>query len=110
MGTLSHIVNWFTVNKFFLNINKTNIITFAPKQSSNSSLSVAFGNLFMNEIPVIKFLGIHIDKNLNWKSHVEYILPKLTAIFVIRILSYFMSTKPYKWCIFLIFTLFLNME
>jgi hypothetical protein len=54
MGTLSLIVNWFTANKLVLNINKTNIIKFAPKQSSNSSLAVAFGNLFMTEVPVKK--------------------------------------------------------
>jgi hypothetical protein len=72
MGTLSLIVNWFTANKLVLNINKTNIIKFAPKQSSNSSLAVAFGYLLMNEVAVITFLGIQIDKNLRWKSHVEY--------------------------------------
>jgi hypothetical protein len=65
MGTLSLIVNWFTANKLVLNINKTNIITFAPKQSSNFSLAVAFGNLFMNEVPVIKFLYIQIDKKFD---------------------------------------------
>jgi hypothetical protein len=64
MGTLSLIVNWFTASKLVLNINKTDIIKFAPKKCSNSSLAVAFGNLFMNEVPVIKFLGIQIDKNL----------------------------------------------
>jgi hypothetical protein len=55
----------------------------------------------MNEVPVIKFLGIQIDKNLNWKSHVEYILPKLSsAIFVIGSLSYFMSTKTLRMVYF----------
>jgi hypothetical protein len=43
MGTLSLIMKWFTDNKLVLNINKTNIIKFAPKQSSTSSLAVAFG-------------------------------------------------------------------
>jgi hypothetical protein len=52
MGILSLIVNWFTANKLVLNINKTNIVKFAAKHSSNSSLAVAFGNLFMNEVPV----------------------------------------------------------
>jgi hypothetical protein len=66
--------------------------------------------LFMNEVPVI-FLGVQIDKNLNWKSPVVYILPKLSsAIFVIRSLSYFMSTKTLGMVYFSIFTLFLNME
>jgi hypothetical protein len=94
MCTLPLIANWFTANKLVLNISKTNTIKFAPKQSSNSSLPIAFGNLFMTEVPVIKFSGIQIDKNLNWKSHLEYILPKLiSAIFVIRSLSYFMNSK-----------------
>jgi hypothetical protein len=35
MGTLSLIVNWFTANKLALNINKTNTIKFALKQSFN---------------------------------------------------------------------------
>jgi hypothetical protein len=56
MGTLSLIVNWFTANKLVLNI-KTNIIKFAPKQSSNSSLAVIFRNLFMTEVPSNKIFG-----------------------------------------------------
>ena len=63
--TLSLIINWFTANKLALNISKTNIIRFALKQSYNS-LAVASGNFFMNEVPVIKFLGLQIHKNLDW--------------------------------------------
>jgi hypothetical protein len=64
-----------------------------------------------NEILVKKFLGVQIDKNLDWKSHVEYILPKLSsAIFVTRSLSYFISKKFYEWFIFLISILLSNME
>lgn len=99
--TLSLIVNWFTANKLVLNINKTNIINFAPKQSANPFLAVSFGNLVMNEVPGIKFLGLQIDNKLNWKSHVEYILPKLSsAIFVIRSLSYFMSLETLRMVYF----------
>jgi hypothetical protein len=69
-GSLSLIVNWFTANNLALNITKANTIRSAPKQSHNS-LSVASGNLLMNEVPVIKFWGLQIDKNLDWKSHIE---------------------------------------
>jgi hypothetical protein len=71
MGTLFLIANWFTTNKLVLNINKTNIINFAPKQSANPLLAASFGNLVMNEVPVIQFLGIQIYNKMNWKSHVE---------------------------------------
>jgi hypothetical protein len=56
MGTVSLIIKWFTAKKLVLNINKTNIIKFAPKQSSNSSLALAFRNLFMIEVPVYKLI------------------------------------------------------
>jgi hypothetical protein len=37
---------------------------------------------------------MQIDNRLNWKTHWEYNLPKLSsAIFVIRILSYFMDLE-----------------
>jgi hypothetical protein len=54
--------------KLVLNINKTNIINYASKQPANPLLAVSFGNLVMNEVPVIKFLGTQIDNNMNWKS------------------------------------------
>jgi hypothetical protein len=93
ISSLSVIANWFTANKLALNINKTNTIKFDPEQSFNS-LAFTSGHLFMNEVPVIKFLGLQIDRSSDWKSHVEYILPKLSsAIFLIRSLSYFMSKK-----------------
>jgi hypothetical protein len=94
MGTLFHITNWFAANKLVLNINKIYIINFALKQSANPLLEVSFDNIVMNEVPEIKFLGIQIVNKLNWTNHVEYILPKLcSAIFVIRSLSYFMSSE-----------------
>jgi hypothetical protein len=27
-----------------------------------------------------KFLGLQIDKNLNWKTHIEYIIPQLSSV------------------------------
>jgi hypothetical protein len=93
MATLSLMVEWLSANKLALNILKTNILRFALKQSLNS-LAVTSGNLSLNEIPVTKFLGLQIDKSLDWKSHVECIHPKLSiAIFAIRTLSYFSSKQ-----------------
>jgi hypothetical protein len=78
-GTLSHITNWFAANKLVLNTSKTNIVKFAPKQSANLLLDISFDNIDMNEVSEIKFFGMQIDNILNWKSHVEYILPKLSS-------------------------------
>jgi hypothetical protein len=100
MATLPLMVEWFSANKLALNISKTNVLRFALKQSLNS-LAVTSGNLSLNEIPVTKFLGLQIDKSLDWKIHVGYILPKLsTAIFAIRTLSYFRS-KQILWMVYI---------
>jgi hypothetical protein len=78
-----------------------------PNFIFNLSLGVPSGNLFMNEVPVIKSLDLQIDKNLDWKSHVEHILPKLSsAAFLIRSLPHFISKKFYKWCIIFSFSLY----
>jgi hypothetical protein len=47
-GTLSHITNWFAANKLVLNFSKTNIINFAPKQSTNPLLEVSLDKIVMN--------------------------------------------------------------
>jgi hypothetical protein len=63
-----------------------------------------YSDFYFSNFPVIKFLGIQIDNNMNWKSHAEYILPKLSsAIFVIRSLSYFMSLKTLRMVYFSFF-------
>ena len=41
-------------------------------------------NTSISEVPDTKFLGVQIGSNLNWKCHIDQILPKLiTAGFVI---------------------------
>ena len=60
----------------------------------------------MSEVPELKFLGTQIDSKLNWKSHVEYIIPKLSSdIFVIRNLSYFMNSEALRMVYFFLFSL-----
>jgi hypothetical protein len=52
-------------------------------------------------VPNTKFLGVQIDKHLNWKGHVQYILPKLsTASFVIRQLFYILNLKTLRMAYF----------
>jgi hypothetical protein len=50
---LSLSAKWFAANMLVLNINKTNINNFVSKQTANLLLAVFYGNLFINELPVI---------------------------------------------------------
>jgi hypothetical protein len=44
-----------------------------------------------------RFLGIHINDTINWKNHIDYILPKLsTACHAMRIIKPFTSLETLK--------------
>jgi hypothetical protein len=64
---------------------KTNITKFFPSHFPQSQLITEHNNTTISEVPNTHFLGVKIDNHLNWKCHIEQILPKLrTAGFVIR--------------------------
>jgi hypothetical protein len=51
------------------------------------NLNIGYYNKTIEEVGITKFLSLQIDDNLNWKRHIEYIIPKLTsACFAMRML------------------------
>ena len=62
-----------------LNIRKTNVIKFTPKTTAHVPLDIYYKDNVTDDIKSTKFLGMHIDNHMNWKNHVEQILPKLSA-------------------------------
>lgn len=71
------------------NLRKTNYITFKKTNTIlDSDLSLCIGDNILEEVESIKFLGVHIDQNLSWDTHVEYVLSKLaSSIFLLRRIS-----------------------
>ena len=64
---------------------KTNIIKFTPKNSLLSPMAMEYANKLKNETISTRFLGMQINNHLNWKKHIDQILPKLsTACFLSR--------------------------
>jgi len=62
-----------------LNITKTKVIKFTPKTTAHVPLDIYYKDNVTDDIKSTKFLGMHIDNHMNWKNHVEQILPKLSA-------------------------------
>ena len=52
---------------------------FTTKNSSHSTLHIGYKEKYVEETVIAKFLVIHIDTHLNWKNHIEQIIPKLSA-------------------------------
>ena len=87
-AVLKIMINWFKANKLSLNLDKTNVIKFLTYRAGNNITHVEHDGRFLENVISTKFLGLHIDKHLNWKEHIEHITPKLSsACYAIRSLS-----------------------
>ena len=66
------------LNKLSLNINKTNSLLINPTVHHSSSDAIAFFNIDgIQYVNVIKYLGIEIDSQLNFKSHKDNVQSKI---------------------------------
>ena len=79
---LSHLNDWFCANKLSLNTDKTKYVLF-HKAKSKDNLPLVLLDLFINDIKIkrensLKFLGVMIDENLTWKTHVELFENKIS--------------------------------
>ena len=81
-GSIHQINEWFLVNGLTLNLDKTNIVKFSSKKSKEH-IHFRYSNI--KQTHSLKFLGLELDKFLNWKNHIDKLLPRLSsACFAIR--------------------------
>ena len=76
---LTSLKQLFHINQIVLNITKTNIIKFTPKTTAYVPLDIYYKDKVMDEVKSTKILGMCIDNQINWKTHVEQIIPELNA-------------------------------
>ena len=75
---LKFLCHWLNANKISLNTNKTEYVLFRHKQKSiNFNLKLKLNGKKLYPSSYIKYLGIFIDENLNWKKHVSILSSKL---------------------------------
>ena len=71
------IAEWLKANKLSLNVKKTHYMIFNGKRKLKYQISLNIDGESINEDDKTKFLGVIIDKNLTWKSHIQYICGKV---------------------------------
>ena len=60
-------------------------------------LSINLNNVIVKEQDVVTFLGVVIDKKLNWKAHVAHICSKISkSIAIMRILKFIFPKEILK--------------
>ena len=73
---LDKVANWLISNKLTLNINKSKYMIISRKHLI-PSLSVEIKSTQLEKCNSYKYLGIIIDKDLNWKEHIQYLTTKV---------------------------------
>jgi len=86
------ITDWLKLNKLSLNISKTKLMMFTTPQRKVTPLAIKVENNLIENVDSFNFLGIILDKNLNWNAHIKHISQKLAK--TIGILNKLKSTLP----------------
>jgi hypothetical protein len=76
---LSCMIEWFAANKLILNLEKTNIMKFVKNNSPHCALTIGYKDKYIEETVNTTFLGLQLDNHINWKDHIDQMIPKLSA-------------------------------
>jgi hypothetical protein len=79
------MIEWFSTKKLVLKLEKTNIMKFVTNNSPHCALNIGYKDKHIEETVNSKFLGLHLDNHLNWKNHIDQMIPKLSgACYTVR--------------------------
>ena len=53
-------------------------MNFKQRVKSDCHLNIRYDQTDIKEIEVTKFLGLHIDNKVNWKTHIEQVCKRLS--------------------------------
>ena len=72
------IKTWFEAHKLSLNLSKTKFMVFSNMHNiKNSNIQVSLQGANIERVKELQFLGVTLDENLNWKSHIENVRKKI---------------------------------
>ena len=76
---LEKIREWFYNNKLTLNLDKT-CYTLFSRAKIKEIYEIKCGNQNVSKVSSVKYLGVNVDENLNWKEHVNSVCLKLKRL------------------------------
>jgi hypothetical protein len=68
---------WFLVNGLTLNLDKAYLVKFSSNHYQDETFVINYQNNSVKESTNTIYLGLELDKHMNWKNHINKILPKL---------------------------------
>ena len=97
---MNRLMEYFRINKLTLNLNKTVCVLFQKNKSSTNKIQLQLGSHNISNSPETKFLGMTLDQNLNWSSHVSKLILKLNRNLNLLKLSRNMMTQDSKLLVY----------
>ena len=75
---LKKVTKWLRLNKLSLNAAKTEVIFFRSNRHSldYDKISIKMNGFKLTPVDYIKYLGMYIDKNLDWNHHIQELIKK----------------------------------
>lgn len=75
---LTKISDWLSVNKLSLNVAKTKFMIYQkPGKTIIDKLSLKFNDTDIEQVKSFKFLGLTMDQDMSWKTHISQVTSKL---------------------------------
>ena len=76
-NTLKICQDWLNSNGLSLNAQKTHFVEFSKIRNHNGIISLKINNETLNERDETKYLGVIIQNNLKWDSHIKEVIKKI---------------------------------
>jgi hypothetical protein len=80
--SVNKVKEWYDNNILVVNASKSNTLLVATRQKEvhvNGEVSIHFGNDRLDNVDSCKYLGVEIDKNINWSSHIDNLCKDLNS-------------------------------
>ena len=105
---LKEVIKWLRLNKLSLNAGKTEFIFFHSSRHTldYEKVFINFNGVRLTPVNYIKYLGMLIDKNLNWNYHVINLCKKLSR--ANGVLSKLRYNAPLDICLQVYYAIFFS--
>ena len=83
---LIHLYNYFIENDLCLNLSKTCYLQYKRGQKIKRLGAIELNGITIHEVDNSKLLGLNLDNELKWESHVNHVIKKLrSSLFAMKI-------------------------
>ena len=74
---MTRLSDWFRANKLTMNLDKTVCVLF-QKDTTNEKITIDIDSLSIGTVKEVIFLGMWLDKNLSWSSHIHKLILQIS--------------------------------